>query len=314
MHLLRQHALRQTPQCVVQRQCSVRHRTQTAAVAAAGDEWWSRAMSPARAAAAVQLYDQRTGDTRRGGGLGRSMPSTVMRGAGVASYDETRRRRQQQGRRAQVLAAVDGLRTLVLDDPPAARLFALLAELDALYAEQLRDAAPALRLRAGTSLVVDGVATAVGHNTRPQTAPRLTRWRPSATCPSFVRCTEADPVAPSWVDYLVGDLGVAATRALLTVVANAKVRDAAPGLRPCVEEALVFAMARRGWALDVVAGSRACSYFLRRRTPGLAHVHQVQVVWHRLAAQLTPDGEAHFDLRFKRWNNVASQLARALAR
>ncbi|KAJ1722814.1 hypothetical protein LPJ53_002783, partial [Coemansia erecta] len=315
-----------------QRQC-MRCRTQAAAVATAasaamepaGDEWWSHAMSHARAVAAVQRYD---GQARAAAGphgsraLGRSMPSTVMHGAGVASYGEMRRRRQQQGRRAHVLAKLDELCTLVRASSEGraegAPLFALLAEVEQRYAAQLADgAAPALLLRAGTSLVVGGVATAVGLATRPQTAPRPTPYVARGDSPSFTCCSAADPVAPSWVDYLAGDLGARGTRGLLGAVAAARLRgEVDRRLRPAAEEALAFAMARRGWPLDVLAATRACSYFLRQRTAApRAHVGQVLSVWQRVGADVAcMPADAHlFDLRFKRWNNVASQLVRALA-
>ncbi|KAJ2787631.1 hypothetical protein GGI15_000593 [Coemansia interrupta] len=314
MRLLRQQTAHWARRSGLQRQC-VRCRAQTAAegTGPAGDEWWSRALSHARAVAIVQRYDGQAGGGRGGWALGRSMPSTVMHGAGVASYGETRRRRQRQGRRAHVLAKVDELRTLA-HAAEGGRLFAALAEAERLYGEQLADGAKALRLRLGSSLVVDGVATAVGRAARSQTAARPTAYAARGDSPTFARFAEADPVAASWVDYLADDLGAAATQALLAAVASARTRHASPRLRASAEEALAFAMARRGWPLDVLAASRACSYFLRQRSAQPAHVPQVLAVWQRMCGMVARMPEdALFDLRFKRWNNVASQLVRRMS-
>ncbi|KAJ1649853.1 hypothetical protein GGF38_005989, partial [Coemansia sp. RSA 25] len=67
------------------------------------------------------------------------------------------------------------------------------------------------------------------------------------------RLDSIDPCRPSWIDYLVGDLTESESHRLFILVTRSKVpSQIASKFRTAIEEALVFAFNRRGYALDPV--------------------------------------------------------------
>ncbi|KAJ1924397.1 hypothetical protein GGI13_002697 [Coemansia sp. RSA 455] len=142
-----------------------------------------------------------------------------------------------------------------------------------------------------------------------------------------------DPRRPSWIDYLIDDLTEAECHQLFVLVARSKVPpQTASKYRTAIEEALVFAFMRRGYALDPVESMRLCMYFIRKPQYGLAKIKQLRTLWKHAGAWCTSvlskaartyDGQhsselsraedAVKELRFKRWNNVASEIIAASA-
>ncbi|KAJ1885240.1 hypothetical protein LPJ66_010216, partial [Kickxella alabastrina] len=189
----------------------------------------------------------------------------------------------------------------------------------------------------------DCVTLAVGSSTRPQVAVRMAEYdrgragAPALLCSLYAKqelrqqrraganssidtadpvkpswIDTVDPVKPSWIDYLVSDLAPAEARALFTLISRSKVPDSTSQLlRAAAEEALVFALNRHGAALEPLQSMRVCMYFLRRQC-GHAQVRQLQRIWElagdSIEAQQAAGSGSLGDLRFKRWNNVASQL------
>ncbi|KAJ1885047.1 hypothetical protein LPJ66_010316, partial [Kickxella alabastrina] len=253
----------------------------------------------------------------------------------------------RHGRRARVLAVLSELRLLIQTQTEAegdrsGRVFRYLDELNRLYVDVLQADARPLQLRAGTSVTLqqyraggedgDCVTLAVGSSTRPQVAVRMTEYdrgragAPALLCSLYAKqelrqqrragtnssIDAVDPVKPSWIDYLVSDLAPAEARALFTLISRSKVPDnTSQLLRAAAEEALVFALNRHGAALEPLQSMRVCTYFLRRQC-GHAQVRQLQRVWElagdSIEAQQAAGSNSLGDLRFKRWNNVASQL------
>ncbi|KAJ2157558.1 hypothetical protein GGF46_004420 [Coemansia sp. RSA 552] len=137
-----------------------------------------------------------------------------------------------------------------------------------------------------------------------------------------------DPRAPCWVDYLVDDLAEAEAHALFRLVAQSKVpAQTQSKYRAAIEEALVFAFNRKGYVLDPLESMRMCSFYIRRLKEAdgvdedsLAALRRVLLLWRHAGrwcvAELEAwrqrnelDGDAGLlrELRFKRWNNVASE-------
>ncbi|KAJ1802931.1 hypothetical protein LPJ56_006023, partial [Coemansia sp. RSA 2599] len=220
------------------------------------------------------------------------------------------------------------------------RVFWYLERLNRLYLDALGAHAPELSLRGGTSVNLGQVSVAIGSSTQPQKLVRRTKYYARSDMPSFDRrdyekahpprkgqaTMTVDPVAPCWTDYLVADLTEAEAHGLFALVARSKVPDGTlTRLRPAIEEALAFAYNRRGLALDTLESMRVCMYFLRHQGSGV-QTRQLQRLWlhagRALVAERTRDGDSkidigdtdgpEFDLRFKRWNNVASQLLTVL--
>ncbi|KAJ2594703.1 hypothetical protein H4R99_005654 [Coemansia sp. RSA 1722] len=300
------------------------------------DDRWSRAMAYKEATDLVARFDNthKTTTTKTNGrasALGRSMPSTVMRGVSIPFYNDIRRHRQIQGKRARVFAALADLQLLIQttdisnDD---GRVFWQLELVNQRYLEWLRfDRVPGLLLRGGTSVCVNGDWVAVGSDTQPQMMARSTVYEERANAPSFARreyekrgmrkgsnMRVVDPVAAGWVDYLAADLNESDLHALFALVARSRVPDGALAqIRPAIEEALAFAYTRRGLTLNALESMRICMYFLRRQGSGV-HVRQLQRLWQYVGNALVAESNdaKGFDLEFKRWNNVASQILMVL--
>ncbi|KAJ2636771.1 hypothetical protein GGF40_002800 [Coemansia sp. RSA 1286] len=254
-----------------------------------------------------------------------------MRGVSIPFYNDIRRHRQIQGKRARVFAALADLQLLIQttdisnDD---GRVFWQLELVNQRYLEWLRfDRVPGLLLRGGTSVCVNGDWVAVGSDTQPQMMARSTVYEERANAPSFARreyekrgmrkgsnMRVVDPVAAGWVDYLAADLNESDLHALFALVARSRVPDGALAqIRPAIEEALAFAYTRRGLTLNALESMRICMYFLRRQGSGV-HVRQLQRLWQYVGNALVAESNdaKGFDLEFKRWNNVASQILMVL--
>ncbi|KAJ1798880.1 hypothetical protein LPJ59_002208 [Coemansia sp. RSA 2399] len=127
-----------------------------------------------------------------------------------------------------------------------------------------------------------------------------------------------DPRLPCWIDYLVDDLSEADAHALFRLVSRSKVPHGSAALyRAAIEEALVFAFNRKGHAVDPLEGLRACTYFIRH-IDIVSQKNQLRAFWKHagrwcfdnLVHRAVSAGDATTidELRFKRWNNVASEL------
>ncbi|KAJ1991929.1 hypothetical protein GGI25_004860 [Coemansia spiralis] len=140
-----------------------------------------------------------------------------------------------------------------------------------------------------------------------------------------------DPCQPCWVDYLVDDLGEEDAHMLFRLVCHSKVpQDATSVYKTAIEEALVFAFNRKGYALDPLESLRVCTYFIRR-VDSLSQKEQLLAFWkhagrwcleemaQKQQQKTDPDAKDNSDsggsdigalreLRFKRWNNVSSEL------
>ncbi|KAJ2346644.1 hypothetical protein GGH91_002138 [Coemansia sp. RSA 2671] len=148
-----------------------------------------------------------------------------------------------------------------------------------------------------------------------------------ASCEGLERLDTIDPRRPSWVDYLIDDLTEAECHRLFILVARSKVpTQTAPKYRAAIEEALVLAFNRRGYALDPVETMRLCAYFIRQPQGDLARIEQLRLLWKHAGAwcvsvlgqtsnaggeqsssEVSRAEEAVKELRFKRWNNVVSE-------
>ncbi|KAJ2398745.1 hypothetical protein GGI23_003060, partial [Coemansia sp. RSA 2559] len=287
--------------------------------------------------------------------LGRHMPSSVMHRLKMEFHEDVKRRRRQQGLRIRVLAALGVLRQLVRTSgdlrDTSGRVYIYLEELNQLYIDCFHCSSPRpLVLRSGNSATLDmGGAAAINPSfvvvTHDRTGPQLAKVSThycddDPASAMFDRGTytkkkrrreeeekpaeEADvadtidPRRPCWIDYLVDDLSEADSHALFRLVSQSKVPQGAVALyRAAIEEALVFAFNRKGYAVDPLEGLRTCTYFIRR-IDIVSQKDQLRVFWkhagrwcfdnlaHRAAS--AGDATAIDELRFKRWNNVASEL------
>ncbi|KAJ2344007.1 hypothetical protein GGF43_005559, partial [Coemansia sp. RSA 2618] len=198
--------------------------------------------------------------------------------------------------------------------------------------EPIADATPATRPANthGPTIVV------AANDTRQQQVQQMllrpTRFtKDTATSPLFDRKlfvkrrprgsdTQLDARAACWVDYLVDDLGEADAHRLFILVARSKVPEQAHSqYRAAIEEALALAFNRRGYALDPLESLRVCVHFMRQlKNTGdecAVHFRQICMAWRHagkwcveeLRGELDGDDAAIGELRFKRWNNVASE-------
>ncbi|KAJ2060294.1 hypothetical protein GGI17_003822 [Coemansia sp. S146] len=146
------------------------------------------------------------------------------------------------------------------------------------------------------------------------------------------RLDTIDPRRPSWIDYLVDDLTETECHRLFILVARSKVPpQTASKYRTAIEESLVFAFIRRGYALDPVESMRLCMYFIRQPQRDLAKIEQLRSLWKHASAwcisvlskttnaddrhdssEVSRAEEAVKELRFKRWNNIASEIIATL--
>ncbi|KAJ1735367.1 hypothetical protein LPJ61_000572, partial [Coemansia biformis] len=292
--------------------------------------------------------------------FGRDMPSSVMRRLGIKFYADIKRQRQQHGRRIRVLAVLSELRHLIgacsSSGDKSGRVYMYLEELNWLYMQQLRSHAPPLLLRSSACVVQDmcgfsgrrnPTVVLVEDSQRPQLVKRPVRFAAdSATGPLFERAlyskmsprrsadkmpTRAadtiDPCQPCWVDYLVDDLPEADVHGLFRLVARSRVPDQTHSkYRAAIEEALAFALNRRGCALDPLESMRVCAHLIRRhrqRPAGeekaaMAVLERVLVLWRSVGWRCVEelrgqqgagldDDAALGEIRLKRWNNVASE-------
>ncbi|KAJ2002080.1 hypothetical protein GGI04_003479 [Coemansia thaxteri] len=163
----------------------------------------------------------------------------------------------------------------------------------------------------------------------------MTRYNAdNTTCPLFDRdlLGSIDPCQPSWIDYLVSDLTEAENHQLFGMVARSKVPQGTASMyRTAIEETLVFAFNRRGFLLDPIESMRVCAYFIRQAHCDQAKIEQLMPLWRcaglwctsmlREASDEVGDGEGQVvraeaaakELRFKRWNNVASGMISVLS-
>lgn len=133
-----------------------------------------------------------------------------------------------------------------------------------------------------------------------------------------------DPRLPSWVDCFLNDITPQHAHRLFALVACSKVLPRVDVLyRSAIEEALAFAFVRKGYLLDSLESMRICTYFLRQQnaeSKDAAHIDGGLVrLWNQAGAWCTQElvndngGSYLAELRFKRWNNVASELLMSLA-
>ncbi|KAJ2644418.1 hypothetical protein GGF44_000636 [Coemansia sp. RSA 1694] len=288
----------------------------------------------------------------------------------IKSYPDVRRRWQRHGLRAQVLAVLSELKILVQAcgacGDRSGRVFRYLEELNRLYLDLLRVHAPPLLLRSASSCTLDmrnidcvshnptvSIATTItpGGFARRVLQGALTKYNADdITSPLFdpelyyvhrrqrsrlshpERLDSIDPCRPSWIDYLVGDLTESESHRLFILVTRSKVpSQIASKFRTAIEEALVFAFNRRGYALDPVESMRVCAYFIRQPQCDQARVEQLKPLWEHAGAWCirvlgqaagADDGQwanevsryeaSVKELRFKRWSNVASEMIAVL--
>ncbi|KAJ1668599.1 hypothetical protein IW140_002649 [Coemansia sp. RSA 1813] len=294
--------------------------------------------------------------------LGRHMPSSVMHRLDMEFHADVRRRRRQQGLRIRVLAALTVLRHLIRTNgdlrDTSGRVYMYLEELNQLYVDCFSDSSPCpLVLRSGNSVMLDmDGATATNPSfvvvTHDKTGPQLAKvatvycsddptsvmfdrkiyaknrhGRKGEAEPEAAGAAETiDPRRPCWIDYLIDDLTEADAHALFRLVSRSKVpQGAAAVYRAAMEEALVFAFNRKGYAVDPLEGLRACTYFIRH-IDTVAQRDQLRVFWkhagkwcvehlaNRTGAASADAVAAIDELRFKRWNNVASELIEVYGR
>ncbi|KAJ2391959.1 hypothetical protein H4S02_001041 [Coemansia sp. RSA 2611] len=278
---------------------------------------------------------------------GHNMPSSMMHRLNLKFYTEIRRRRQHQGLRVRVLTALDELRCLIQacskTGDRSGRVYLYLEELNRLYLSLLRHCAPGLRLRSANAVTLGPHSHETARSTvmvavdgrQQQLLMRQTLFSTdTATSPSFdcaiyskkqrretgAQLDAVDPRNPCWVDYLVNDLTESEAHGLFLLVARSKIpRGTQAKYRTAIEEALALAFNRRGYALDPLESLRVCMYFLRclKRAAGdqTMHFRQLLAIWRHAGRWCTSETqtEQHADdtaigeLRFKRWNNVASE-------
>ncbi|KAJ2256657.1 hypothetical protein GGH98_001369 [Coemansia sp. RSA 454] len=270
---------------------------------------------------------------------GRNMPSSVMQRLNIKFYADIRRRRQHHGLRVQVLYVLAELRHLLHScaetGDRSGRVFVYLEALNEHYTNALRHHAPVLQLRSANTLTLgmrDGqcgpTIVVAAANQQQRMTTRSSRFTSDTACsPLFdrtmyskrrrrefaARINAVDPRVACWVDYLINDLTEPESHALFRLVARSKVPEQTqPKYRAAIEEALALAFNRRAYALDPLESMRVCVYFLRQLKQeddeGAVHFRQICAVWRHVGHWC--NGEtvgAVGELRFKRWNNVASE-------
>ncbi|PIA17453.1 hypothetical protein COEREDRAFT_86079 [Coemansia reversa NRRL 1564] len=318
-----------------------------------GDLWWGKALSAAEARRLVAEYYRLTGAAMENSAttsteamtMRRAMPSSVMHRLGIIGGSGARERRQQQGLRVQVLAALADLRHLVAacaaTGDKQGRVYEQLERLNQLYVASMDGKALTLQLQSAGSVILDTRRLgddATIHVMAWGTARRRTvAVANEATSPVFERTLYSrrggdggvvvDPRKANWVDFLVADVAEAEAHELFRLVARSRVpAPAQPRYRAAVEEALVLAFNRRGYTLEPLESMRVCAHVLRGLDPagddGAASVVSLLPLWRHagrwccdeLSADTSADDVALCELRFKRWNDVASTAIAWLAR
>ncbi|KAJ2079838.1 hypothetical protein H4R24_003495 [Coemansia sp. RSA 988] len=278
----------------------------------------------------------------------RAMPSSVMYRLDIQGDGDVHQRRRQQGLRVRVLAALADLRHLIAAcaavGDKQGRVYEQLERLNQLYVDSMCGQKTALQLR------LAGIVTLHTHYLDESAATvQVVLWGApqrrkvmvvnNATSPVFERAMysarggdggsdmAADPRKASWVDCLVADITEAEAHALFRLVARSRVPSPAqPRYRAAVEEALALAFNRCCYTLEPLESMRVCAHMLRdlhaTDSDGAAGVASVLALWRHagrwcldeLCAEADADDGALRELRFKRWNNVASAAIAWLAR
>ncbi|KAJ2614534.1 hypothetical protein H4S08_001651 [Coemansia sp. RSA 1365] len=313
------------------------------------DLWWGKALSAAEARRLVAEYYRLTGtamgeSATEATTTRRAMPSSVMHRLDILSGSDTRERRQQQGLRVQVLAALADLRHLITacvgTGDKQGRVYEQLERLNQLYVASIDGKASTLQLRSAGSVVLDTRRLGEGktmHLAVWGTARRRTvAVVNDAKSPVFERTLYSrrggdggvvvDPRKANWVDLLAADVAEAEAHELFRLVARSRVpTPAQPRYRAAVEEALVLAFNRRGYALEPLESMRVCAHVLRGLDAAgedrAASVVSLLPLWRHagrwcrdeLSADTSADDVALCELRFKRWNDVASTAIAWLA-
>ncbi|KAJ2556910.1 hypothetical protein EV175_001687 [Coemansia sp. RSA 1933] len=282
--------------------------------------------------------------------LGRHMPSSVMHRLDMEFHADIRRRRRQHGLRIRVLAALGVLQHLIRTNEDqrdtSGRVYIYLEELNRLYIDCFRASSPSplvLRSANSVTLDMDGMAATnptfvvVTHDRAGSQLEKVSIHYRGDDSVSFMldrgiyakeprrisrdgggassAAESIDPRRPCWIDYLVDDLSEADGHALFQLVSRSKVpQGAVPLYRSAIEEALVFAFNRKGYAVDPLEGLRTCTYFIRR-IDVVSQKEQLRVFWKHASkwcidniVEPAADASTLAELRFKRWNNVASEL------